>query len=438
RARWRRPRPLPRRDRRAPRIQRIRQVDTHEGAHGLRADPLRIGARGRLRRHRAAARSAAPAAFADRPGVPAVQPRRAPQRADERAHGIPVRRGRTERLRHFPQRRSEAGARAARPRGHRTQGERAGPLALGRPAAARRDRAGTHAESARDPRRRARRIAGSEDEPHGARAAAADRPRGPDPRARQPARPAARARALRPDRRSAPRRDRRLRSHRRARRGHARPRLRPRGRGGGMSTSTLVHPKLDPRERERMERAFRVPRSRSIIGVVLAVAIFLWSANGAQFDFLKLGEGASNMGDFLLRMFPPDFSKIGLIMKLLLETLQMAIVGTVLGAVLALVVAFGAASNIAPSWLYYPCRWAMNIIRALPDLVIALMFVAAVGLGPLAGILAMTIGSIGSIGKIYAEAMEAVDRGPITAMESVGASKRQVIQYGILPQAMPM
>ncbi|MFP3590124.1 hypothetical protein SCB29_41925, partial [Paraburkholderia sp. SIMBA_055] len=70
-----------------------------------------------------------------------------------------------------------------------------------------------------------------------------------------------------------------------------------------MSTSTLVRPKLDPRERERMERAFRVPRSRSIIGVVLAVAIFLWSANGAQFDFLKLGEGASNMGDFLLRMF---------------------------------------------------------------------------------------------------------------------------------------
>lgn len=205
-----------------------------------------------------------------------------------------------------------------------------------------------------------------------------------------------------------------------------------------MSTSTLVRPKLDPRERERMERAFRVPRSRSIIGVVLAVAIFLWSANGAQFDFLKLGEGASNMGDFLLRMFPPDFSKIGLIMKLLLETLQMAIVGTVLGAVLALVVAFGAASNIAPSWLYYPCRWAMNIIRALPDLVIALMFVSAVGLGPFAGILAMTIGSIGSIGKIFAEAMESVDKGPVTAMQAVGASKRQIIHYGILPQAAPL
>lgn len=196
--------------------------------------------------------------------------------------------------------------------------------------------------------------------------------------------------------------------------------------------------RLDRRDRERMERAFRVPRSRFIVGVIVAVALFLWSADGAQFDFLKLGEGAANMGGFIARMFPPDFSQIGLILRLLLETLQMAIVGTAIGAVLSLVVAFGAASNIAPRWLYYPCRWAMNIIRALPDLVIALMFVSAVGLGPFAGILAMTVGSIGSIGKIFAEAMEAVDRGPIIAMESVGASKRQIIQYAVVPQALPM
>ncbi|NHI15971.1 phosphonate ABC transporter, permease protein PhnE [Microbacterium sp. CBS5P-1] len=187
-----------------------------------------------------------------------------------------------------------------------------------------------------------------------------------------------------------------------------------------------------------MERAFRIPRARFVVGVAAAVLIFVWSANGAEFDFRKLGEGAANMGEFLARMFPPDFSKIDTILLLLLETLQMAIVGTVLGAGLSLVIAFGAASNIAPPWLYYTCRWSMNIIRALPDLVIALMFVSAVGLGPFAGILAMTIGSLGSIGKIFAEAMEAVDRGPIVAMESVGASKRQVIQYAIVPQALPL
>ncbi|RNE48084.1 phosphonate ABC transporter, permease protein PhnE [Corynebacterium alimapuense] len=205
--------------------------------------------------------------------------------------------------------------------------------------------------------------------------------------------------------------------------------------------STKQEPQQNDKQQAEIERqlqAFRVPRARVATGLLIAIGFFFWSTNGAQFNFLMLGEGATNMVDFIGRLFPPDFSQFALIVDLLIETLQMAIVGTVLGAVLALIAAFGASSNIAPNWLYYPCRWMMNIIRSLPDLVIALMFVSAVGLGPFAGILAMTVGSIGSIGKVFAEAMESVDRGPITALESVGASKRQVVQYAILPQAMPM
>ena len=197
-------------------------------------------------------------------------------------------------------------------------------------------------------------------------------------------------------------------------------------------------PQLDPHERERLEQAFRVPRARFLLGAVVAVAVLIWSFQGAEFNFAKLADGAVNMTEFLGRLFPPDFSDFGTIVALLIETLQMAIVGTVLGAVLSLFVAFAAASNIAPKWVYYPARWLMNIIRSVPDLVFALMFVSAVGLGPFAGILAMTLGSLGSIGKIFAEAMESVDRGPIAAMEAVGASKRQIIQYGILPQAAPL
>ncbi len=195
---------------------------------------------------------------------------------------------------------------------------------------------------------------------------------------------------------------------------------------------------LPAAERARLERAFVIPRTRFLIGIPIALALLLWSAGGVGFDFVKLGQGTLNMGEFLGRLIPPDFSRIGIILSLLLETLQMAVVGTVLGVVFSLIIAFGAAANIAPRWLYYPSRWAMNVIRAVPDLVFALMFVSAVGLGPFAGILAMTLGSIGSIGKIFAEAMESVDQGPVTAMESVGASKRQVIQYGVLPQAAPM
>lgn len=175
-----------------------------------------------------------------------------------------------------------------------------------------------------------------------------------------------------------------------------------------------------------------------MIGLPIAILLLIWSFNGAEFNVAKLGDGAVNMGEFLSRLFPPDFSKFGTIVALLIETLQMAIVGTVLGAVLSLFVAFAAASNIAPRWAYFSARWVMNIIRSVPDLVFALMFVSAVGLGPFAGILAMTLGSIGSIGKIFAEAMESVDRGPMVAMQAVGASKRQVVVYGVLPQAAPL
>jgi phosphonate transport system permease protein len=186
-------------------------------------------------------------------------------------------------------------------------------------------------------------------------------------------------------------------------------------------------PSLPPAERARLERAFSVPRTRFLVGIPVAAIVLIWSMGGAEFNVVKLGEGGVNMAEFLSRLFPPSFAKLGVIVELLVETLQMAVVGTVLGAVLSLLVAFAAASNIAPRWLYYPARWVMNIIRSVPDLVFALMFVSAVGLGPFAGILAMTLGSLGSIGKIFAEAMESVDRGPIVAMEAVGASQRQVI-----------
>jgi phosphonate transport system permease protein len=195
---------------------------------------------------------------------------------------------------------------------------------------------------------------------------------------------------------------------------------------------------LDQADRHRLEQAFSIPRARFLAGIPIALIVLLWSFNGAEFNFGKLGDGAVNMGEFVARLFPPDFSKFDKIVELLIETLQMAIVGTVLGAVLSLFVAFAAASTIAPKWVYYPARWTMNVIRSIPDLVFALMFVSAVGLGPFAGILAMTLGSLGSIGKVYAEAMEAVDRGPTVAMEAVGASKRQIIQYGVLPQAAPL
>ncbi|MFM8857012.1 MAG: phosphonate ABC transporter, permease protein PhnE [Actinomycetota bacterium] len=196
--------------------------------------------------------------------------------------------------------------------------------------------------------------------------------------------------------------------------------------------------KLNQEEIERLSRSLRIPGSRGIgILGILFVAV-IWSLVGADVSVERFVTGIPRMGNFLSRLWPPDFEKIGLIVQLLVETLQMAIIGTLIGSVLSLFLSFAAASNIAPRWLYSSSRMFLNALRSIPDLIFALMFVSAVGLGPFAGIMALVLGSIGSIAKVYAEAMESVDTGPLRALESAGASRRQVITYGILPQAAPL
>jgi phosphonate transport system permease protein len=191
-------------------------------------------------------------------------------------------------------------------------------------------------------------------------------------------------------------------------------------------------------DRLRLSRPFNLPTVRGAALWAIIAVILVWAGTGAGLNPDKLVSGLPNMGDFLARLFPPTFDKFGTIAKLLIETLQMAVVGTVLGALVSLLLSFGAAGNIAPRWVYAGCRWILNVLRSIPELIYALMFVSAVGLGPFAGILAIVLGSVGSIGKIYAEAMESVQPGPVEALTAVGADKRQIITYAILPQAAPL
>ncbi|WP_314193822.1 phosphonate ABC transporter, permease protein PhnE [uncultured Arthrobacter sp.] len=196
--------------------------------------------------------------------------------------------------------------------------------------------------------------------------------------------------------------------------------------------------RLTEADRLRLSRPFSLPTARGAALWAIIAVVLVWAGAGAGLNPDKLVSGLPNMGDFLARLFPPTFDKFGIIAKLLIETLQMAVVGTVLGALASLLLSFGAASNIAPRWVYAGCRWILNVLRSIPELIYALMFVSAVGLGPFAGILAIVLGSVGSIGKIYAEAMESVQPGPVEALTAVGADKRQIIAYAILPQAAPL
>ena len=167
-------------------------------------------------------------------------------------------------------------------------------------------------------------------------------------------------------------------------------------------------------------------------------ALFLWSAWATEVSMTRVIEGAPYMLDFLRRMMPPDLSVLGQALTGAGQTLQIALVGTGASALLALPVGFAAARNVAPPWLFYSARSVLNVFRAIDTLVYALFFVAAVGLGPFPGVLAVIAYTATVLAKLYSEAIEAIDPGPVEAVAATGASRLQVLRWGVLPQIVPL
>lgn len=166
-------------------------------------------------------------------------------------------------------------------------------------------------------------------------------------------------------------------------------------------------------------------------------AVFVWSAVATEVSLGRMVEGLPYMWDFVRRMVPPDLSVLGNAVRGAIETVQIAIVGTAVAAVLALPVGFAAARNAAPRWLFYSSRLLLNAFRAMDTLVYALFFVAAVGLGPFPGVLAVIVYTATVLAKLYSEAIEAIEPGPVEAVRATGATRLQVLRWGVLPQLAP-
>ena len=164
---------------------------------------------------------------------------------------------------------------------------------------------------------------------------------------------------------------------------------------------------------------------------------FVWSAWATEVSASRLVEGLPFMLDFIRRMVPPDLSVMGHALRGAIQTLEIAVVGTLTAAVLALPMGFAAARNAAPPWLFYGARSVLNAFRAVDTLVYALFFVAAVGLGPFPGVLAVVVYTATVLAKLYSEAIEAIDPGPVEAVKAAGATPLQVLRWGVLPQLVP-
>lgn len=174
---------------------------------------------------------------------------------------------------------------------------------------------------------------------------------------------------------------------------------------------------------------------KHMLTAVLVILLLWGSSVQVDASLSKLVAGFPNMMDLLKEMVPPDWSYFQVITTAMLDTIRMAIIGTTLGAILAIPLALFAASNVFTSaFLYSPARLILNFIRTIPDLLLAAIFVAIFGIGPLPGILALTFFSIGLVAKLLYESIESIDPGPLEAMTAVGANKVQWIVYGVIPQ----
>jgi phosphonate transport system permease protein len=173
------------------------------------------------------------------------------------------------------------------------------------------------------------------------------------------------------------------------------------------------------------------------VGAAMA-ALYVWSLKGTKFSFDKLFNSLPPAWDFLSRMMPPDWTVRATALTALAETFQMALLGTTIGAIVSLPLAVMAARNLSPRWMTLVARGVLNFIRTVPSIVWGLFFVAAVGLGSFSGVLALSLYTVGYLGKFYFETFEAMDDAAAEALRSAGASKPQVFQYAILPQSLPL
>lgn len=176
----------------------------------------------------------------------------------------------------------------------------------------------------------------------------------------------------------------------------------------------------------------------SMLGWIACFAVLGASWRSADMRPLDLFRDAGNMAQFGRDFFPPNFAEWRTYVQEMVVTLAVAVWGTALALVCAIPFGLLSASNIAPAWVVQPVRRVMDACRAINEMVFAMLFIVAVGLGPFAGVLALWVHTTGVLAKLFAEAVEAIDPRPAEGVRATGASPLDEIIYGVLPQVMPL
>ena len=197
---------------------------------------------------------------------------------------------------------------------------------------------------------------------------------------------------------------------------------------------------------EQLPRAFRdtpAMRARKIGLWTLFIVLFAWCLYDFNFSPERVWVGLQRLGTVISFMFPPHLWETWPewleVLKALGETIAMAFLGTVLGLIIAFPLSFLGAKNITRIfWLRHTARRGYDIIRAFEILILALIFIRAFGLGPLAGVLAIAVSEIGTFGKLFSEALENTSKRPVEGVVASGGSRFQSILFGVMPQVLPV
>lgn len=223
-------------------------------------------------------------------------------------------------------------------------------------------------------------------------------------------------------------------------------------------TSTMIPPEV---LRAQLLRPFPTLSLRAVLIVVAVFMVLAWAWDGSRPTAINRIFGPLDpfikMGDVIGRSLPPEFElatgtertltlfgntiTVGwpIVVTAVFVTIQMAMIGTLLAVLMSLPISLLAARNTTPHPMVYNItRLVLNFFRSIPELIFAILFVAAVGLGPFPGILALAFGSVGSLARVYAEAIEQIDPQQVLAVRSTGAGSLQAFMYGVLPQALPL
>lgn len=176
----------------------------------------------------------------------------------------------------------------------------------------------------------------------------------------------------------------------------------------------------------------------TLVAWALLLAALAGSWQGADMRPGDLLRDFGNMTEYARGFFPPDFHEWRHYLQEMLVTLQIALWGTALAVLCSVPLALLAAGNLTPAWVHQPVRRVLDACRSINEMVFALLFVVAVGLGPFAGVLALWVHTTGVLAKLFSEAVETIDPQPVEGIRATGASPLEEIVYGVLPQVMPL